>query len=87
MLNKNVQPSTIGGIKRLAKQLKNANSIPHNKALDIAAQRASFENFAHARNLLQNSNLTKSGYQLFFLAYWYDQTDYKGGRAVLEAEL
>ncbi|MFK5893117.1 MAG: DUF5623 domain-containing protein [Pseudomonadota bacterium] len=87
MLNKNVQPSTIGGIKRLAKQLKNANSIPHNKALDIAAQRASFENFAHARNLLQNSNLTKSGYQLFFTAYWYDQKDYKAGREVLEIEL
>jgi len=87
MLNENIQPSTIGGIKRLAKQLKKANGIPHNKALDIAAQSASFENFAHARNLLQNSNLIKSGYQLFFTAYWYDRKDYKAGREVLEIEL
>jgi len=64
MLNKNVQPSTIGGIKRHAKQLKKANGIPHHEALDLAARSASFENFAHARNQLQNSNATKSDCRL-----------------------
>ena len=86
MLNQNIQPSTIGGIKRLAKQLKKANGVPHHQALDVAAQKASFENFAHARNQLQNSNLSK---QLFFTVYWSDRKSdqYKAGREVLEIEL
>ena len=63
MLNKNIQPSTIGGIKRNAKQLKKANGISHHEALNIAARNASFENFAHARNQLPNTNVTKSNYQ------------------------
>lgn len=87
MLNETIQPSTIGGIKRLAKQLKKANGVPHHEALDIAARSASFENFSHARNQLQNSNVVKSGYQLFFTVYWYDRKGYKAGREVLEIEL
>jgi hypothetical protein len=89
MLNENVKPSTIGGIKRLAKQLKKANGVPHYEALDIAARNASFENFAHARNKLQNSNLINSGKQLFFTVYWFDRNNdtYKAGREVFEIEL
>ena len=89
MLNKNVQPSTIGGIKRHAKQLKKANEVPHHEALDLAARNASFENFAHARNQIQSLNLTNSGYQLFFTVYWSDRNSekYKAGREVLEINL
>lgn len=87
MLNENIQPSTIGGIKRLAKQLKKANGVPHYEALDIAARSASFENFAHARNQLKSSNAYKSGYQIFFTVYWYDRESYEAGREVLEIEL
>lgn len=89
MLNEDIQPSTIGGIKRRAKQLKKANGVPHYEALDIAARIASFENFAHARNQLQNSNVINSGNQLFFTVYWYDRKSdkYKTGREVLEIEL
>ena len=46
MLNETIRPSTIGGIKRLAKQIKKAKSVPHHEALDIAARNAFFENFA-----------------------------------------
>ncbi len=89
MLNENIRPSTIGGIKRHAKQLKKANGVPHHEALDIAARNASFENFTHARNQLKNSNLINSGNQLFFTVYWYDRKNdkYKSGREVLEIEL
>jgi hypothetical protein len=87
MLNDSVQPSTIGGIKRFAKQIKKANDVSHHEALDIAAQNASFENFRHARNQLKNSNTIKSGYQLFFTVYWYDRKSYKAGREVFEIEL
>ena len=58
MLNKNVQPSSIGGIKRHAKQLKKANEVSHHEALDLAARNASYENFAHARNQIQSLNST-----------------------------
>lgn len=89
MLNENVQPSTIGGIKRHAKQIKKAKGVPHHEALDIAARSASFENFAHARNQLQNSNAINSSYQLFFTVYWYDRKSdkYKVGREVLKVKL
>lgn len=87
MLNKSIQPSTIGGIKRHAKQIKKANGVPHHEALDIAARNASFENFAHARNRLQYSNSTKSGNQLFFTVYWYDRKSYEAGREVHEIGL
>lgn len=87
MLNDNIHPSTLGGIKRLAKQIKKANDVPHYEALDIAAKSASFENFAHARKLLQNSTSAQSGYQLFFTVYWYDPQTYKSGREVLEIAL
>ena len=87
MLNENIQPSTIGGIKRHAKQIKKANGVPHHKALDIAAQSASFENFAHARNLLQSSIASKSECNLFFTVYWYNRKSNIAGREVLEIEL
>ncbi len=89
MLNKNVRPSTIGGIKRLAKQIKKANNVPHHEALNIAARRASFENYSHARKQLQISNKAKLGHQLFFTVYWHNREsqNHKTGREVLEIEL
>lgn len=87
MLNQKIKPSTLGGIKRHAKQLKKTNEISHSKALDIAAKRASFMNYAHALNQLKSVNTLKSGYQLFFTVYWYDPRGHKTGREVLEIEL
>ena len=87
MLNDNIHPSTLGGIKRLAKQIKKANGVPHNEALDLAAKRASFENYAHAHRLLQNSPTAKSGCQLFFTVYWYERESNEFGREVLEIAL
>ena len=45
-----VHPSTLEGIKRLAKSLKREQQIPHNKALDAAAVRAGYANFRHAQD-------------------------------------
>jgi hypothetical protein len=89
MLNENIQPLTIGGIKRLAKQIKKANGVPYHEALNLAARDASFENYTHACNQLKNSNAINSGNQLFFTVYWYDRESdkYKTGREVLEIEL
>ncbi len=57
--------------------------------MDIAARSASFENYAHARNQLKNSDAINSGNQLFFSVYWYDRESdkFKAGREVLEIKL
>ena len=52
MLSENIRPSTIDGIKRLAKSIKKDRGIAHTLALDEAARLAEFENFRHARNML-----------------------------------
>lgn len=88
MLNNSIHPSTLGGIKRLAKQIKKAKGVTYLKALDIAAQSASFQNYTHAHNQLSTSlKAPESGQQLFFTVYWYDRNDYSTGREVLEIKL
>lgn len=50
-----IKPTTIGGIKRLAKQMKKAELFPgesHVKLLDRAAVRAGYSNYNHAFNVL-----------------------------------
>lgn len=84
MTSKDVQPSSLNGIKRLANQLKKSNGYQHHEALNIAARAASFENFNHARNQLQN--LTVSN-QLYLTAYWYDTKSYQSGRETIKIEL
>lgn len=87
MLNKDIQPSTLGGIKRHAKQLKKSVGIPYHAALDIAAQTASFSNYAHAHNKLESKTNSQPSHQLFFSIFWYDRKSRKVGREVLEISL
>jgi hypothetical protein len=87
MLNENTRPSTIGGIKRLAKQIKKSSGIPHHEALDSAARTASFENFAHARNQLGRLRAQGPTQQLFFTSYWYDRNERRIGHEVVEIEI
>ena len=53
MPSENIRPSTLDGIKRLAKSIKTERAIQHAVALDESARFAGFENFRHARNKLQ----------------------------------
>ena len=46
------KPSSLDGIKRLAKSIKAASGVTHAVALNEAARRAGFENYAHARKAL-----------------------------------
>jgi len=54
------RPSTIDGIKRTAKEIAKAKGITHAKALDAAAVRAGFQNFAHARKALSENDRSTS---------------------------
>lgn len=46
------RPSTLDGIGSLARELRRGTSITHTQALNLAAQRAGFENYRHAQNVL-----------------------------------
>lgn len=48
-----IKPTTLAGIKRLAKTIKRERRIAHIEALDMAAKAAGYDNFNHARNELR----------------------------------
>jgi hypothetical protein len=52
VMTSTVKPSTIDGIKRLAKHIKREKGFTHLQALNVAATRAGFQNFRHAQNAL-----------------------------------
>jgi len=84
MLTKVIKPSTLDGIKRLARSLKIERNIQHTLALDLAAQAAGFQNFRHARNELRTEPKTKHpplGHCIFLTAYWKDREE--SGRETL----
>lgn len=76
-----IEPSTLGGIKRLAKQIKRLEGITHTAALDVASQSAGYQNFNHARNTL--SNLKVSQYPVQIHAYWRDKETCEKGSETL----
>lgn len=49
-------PSTIGGIKHLARAIKTTRNVPHVEALDLASKQGGFENYRHAHRVLSVSN-------------------------------
>jgi serine/threonine-protein kinase len=49
---KPLRPSTLDGIKRLAKSIKDARGITHTEALNVAARQAGYQSFTHARHQL-----------------------------------
>lgn len=66
-----VPPSTLEGIKRLAKSLKHEKNLSHAKALDQAAQAAGFRNLRHAQNVLPKPKPTPGRlHPLYLTAYW-----------------
>ncbi len=49
------RPTTLGGVKRLAKRIKRAQGITHNRSLNIAAAQSGFSDFDEARRKLAPS--------------------------------
>lgn len=86
-----IRPSTLEGIKRLAKTLKSEQGIQHARALDEAARLAGFENLRHARNVLvgvpatpkSKSGRRRSGHRLFITVYWKNRIGGETGRETL----
>jgi hypothetical protein len=66
-----VLPSTLDGIKRLARTIKREQNISHHEALDVAARRARFDNFRHAQVQL-HAQVSAGGatHRIFLSAFW-----------------
>lgn len=89
MSSEAIRPSSLDGIKRLAKKLKGEHPI-HARALDAAAQAAGFQNFRHASNVLSTApKLGKSlpGHRTFLTAYWNEREGGASGRETLTISL
>lgn len=89
MTNVRILPSTMGGIKRLAKSLKRERNLTHHQALDEAAKRAGFENIRHAQHAIPPVPAPTPGHAshvVFLTAYWRTQHG-TSGRETLRREL
>lgn len=89
MSNTTIHPSTMDGIKRLAKSIKRERSLSHLKSLDEAARQAGFHNFRHAQNTLPvgGARRTAKTHPLFITAYWRNRGGRGKGRETLEIQL
>lgn len=79
-----IRPSTVDGIKQLAKKIKRERNITHTQSLDLASSQAGFENFVHARRQLV-PGMPVQGHSIFLTAYWADKGDM--GRETLTVKL
>lgn len=90
MLNEDIRPTSIVGIKRLAKTIKVESGISHHHALDEAARKAGFENFRHAGNRLPTYGGqvgTPSGHRLYITGFWRDRKGSARGRETTWVDL
>lgn len=91
MTAKLITPSTIAGIKRLAKQIRNSKNIPHHQALNEASKNAGFENYRHAQNHLLYTNQNRASstriYKLYLTVYWKNLESQQSGRETLKISL
>lgn len=63
-------PSTLDGIKRLAKAIKREFGITHHEALEEAARKAGFQNFLHAKRAI--AKVSAQSHIAFVTVYWKD---------------
>jgi hypothetical protein len=83
--NNHIRPTSIEGIKQLAKRLKRAEGVPHTVALHLASQAAGFENFKHAKRVLGSATTPqRSTHVLYISVPWRDREKNTIGREVLK---
>ncbi len=70
-----IPPSTLSGISRLAKKIRNERGIAHKEALEVVACIAGFENHAHAKRQLADRASALNLVPLYLTVYWHDQND------------
>jgi len=90
-----IRPSTLDGIKQLAKKISRERDIRHTVALDEASRQAGFENLVHAKRQLQGAQAAPK-FPVFLSVHWFSPRPPKGeprppgpwaGREILCVEL
>lgn len=70
-----IRPSSLDGIKNLAKKLKQQQGIRHTEALEAASRQAGYESFVHARRLLSEAiaSAVHPQFPVYLTAHWYER--------------
>lgn len=88
MSNDQIRPSSIEGIKHLAKRFKKSDGIQHAVALDKASKAAGFENYKHAFHRLGDGfTVPRSSAVLYISVPWRDRTTKAMGCEILKLQL
>lgn len=88
MLKEAIYPTSLEGIKRLAKQIKKSEGVTHSVALNKASKAGAFDNFPHAfRYFQEKAGSADSKHELFLTYYWYERRPYRSGRETLRITL
>lgn len=87
MLTGNVRPTTLGGIKRLASQLRKEQGIKYSLALDLAAKAANCTNFRNAQRVFNAPADVTSRPYVLLTRYWLDKKQRQSGRETLRIDL
>ncbi|GGA94650.1 hypothetical protein GCM10011491_23680 [Brucella endophytica] len=85
MSTTDVRPSSIEGIKRLAKAISKRDKIKHSQALDQASKASGFANFTHARRSLieRTTGVKNPEYAIYISTYWRDGKTRASGRETI----
>lgn len=76
-------PSTVDGIRRLAKSIKRELGVTHHVALDAAARKSGYQNFKHAKRAISAAHIPAADSSLhtaYLTAYWREQQGSGMGR-------
>ena len=94
MSGRNIRPTTLAGIKRLAKEIKKQQGVSLAQAQDESARIADFQNFRHAQNSLNPAQrpvraavAPSPTYPLAIEAAWRDIDTWDIGSETLTVEL
>jgi len=74
------RPTTIRGVKRLAKKLVAESGIPHTRALEVVSRTWGFENYRHACRMLENELATSPAFEVIISYRWRDKETGARGR-------
>lgn len=75
MKTASIRPSSLDGLKKLAKKLKQERGIPHTEALELASRQAGYQSFVHARRSFADATggTAAASYPVFLTAHWYER--------------
>ena len=78
-----LHPSTIEGIKSLAKDIKSAEGLKHFDALNRASVAAGYQNFPDAQRKLSDRSVPKAQHLAYLSSHWRDRETGELGQEVL----